>query len=229
MSNVDWAFWMHKTEVELWEAACLSCNVNPDSQKKMCQRYGKSHYGPRNEKISERLELLIDNLCLRQFFSPQTFKSSSPNFQTVILSEFAAWCLYIGYDIPKELTAIAKSPDAASVTPTSKSDAPSKTIQSIRDYPEKINKKDVETDKQTEKPWHIHNSNDPEPALLWYTPARYFARKLVEDDSTLLTKRNRLASKIVTSLSNAGIYKRGGKNPFNPDTIKKVLSNVKLG
>jgi len=226
MSNVDWAFWMHKTEVELWEAACLAYDVSPVSQKKMYQRYGKSHYGPRNEKVSKCLKLLIDNLRLRQFFSPQTFKSSSPNFQTVILSEFASWCLHIGFDIPKELTALAKSPDAASVTPTSKSGAPSKTIQSIGDYPEKSNKKDVETDKQTKMPWLIPNPNDPEPAQPWYTPARYFARMLVEDDSTLLTKRNILAKKVVASLKNAGFYKRGGKLSFDPATVKKAFANV---
>ncbi len=27
MSNVDWAFWMHKTEVELWEAALREADI----------------------------------------------------------------------------------------------------------------------------------------------------------------------------------------------------------
>jgi len=88
---------------------------------------------------------------------------------------------------------------------------------------------DVETNMHTEKPWLVHNSDDPEPRQSWYTPARYFARRLVVDDSTLLIKRDLLASKIVVSLTNAGIYKRGGKKPFNPVTIKKALTNINLG
>jgi len=229
MSNVDWAFWRHKTEVELWEAAYLSFNIDPDSQKKIYQSYGRSYFGPRNEKVSKCLRLLKDNLYQRQFFSPPAFICSDSDFQLVNLSEFATWCLHIGYDIPKELTALAKSTDSASVTPTSKSGAPSNAIQSIESYPEEINKMDAETDKQTKKPWLIPNPNDPEPAQPWYTPARYFARKLVVDDPTLLTKRDLLASKVVVSLRNASIYKRGGKKPFDPTTIKKALSNVNLG
>ena len=62
---------------------------------------------------------------------------------------------------------------------------------------------------QMPDPWEIEDPKDPEPVQLWYTPARYFARQLVRDDSTLLTKRNTLANKVVQSLTNAGINKRG--------------------
>ena len=199
MSDIDWDFWKHKTKVELWQAACLSCNVNPDSQKKMYQRYGKSHYGTRNEKITKRLELLIDNLHLSKFFTTQNFKSSSPSFQTVILSEFVKWCFHIGYDIPKELKDLSKR------------------------------NSDAGTGKHTEKSWHIPDPNDPEPEQPWYTPARYFARQLVAKDTILLIKRKRLADKVSASLKNAGIYKRGGKLPPSPVTVLKALSNVNLG
>ena len=79
------------------------------------------------------------------------------------------------------------------------------------------------------KPWLTANPSDPEPVQPWYISARYFARQLVIDDSTLLTKRDLLASKVAQSLTNAGIKKRGGKLPFAPLTIKKALSNVSLG
>ncbi len=86
-----------------------------------------------------------------------------------------------------------------------------------------------QVEKEQEKPWLIPDPNDPIPELLWYIPARYFARNLIKDDSTLLIKRNTLANKIVVSLTNVGINKRGGKKPYSPVTIKKALSNVLLG
>ncbi len=86
-----------------------------------------------------------------------------------------------------------------------------------------------EKNKQHEKPWFISCINDPEPEQPWYIPARYIARSLVKKDSTLLVKSNLLSKKVSDSLKNVGIYKRGGKKPFNPDTIKKALSNISLG
>ena len=63
----------------------------------------------------------------------------------------------------------------------------------------------------------------------WYTPARYFARQLVKQDSTLLLKTLILADMVQKSLAKVGIHKRGGKKPFVADTILKAFSNVKLG
>jgi hypothetical protein len=79
-----------------------------------------------------------------------------------------------------------------------------------------------------EKPWMVKRVNDPEPVYEWYTPARYFARKLVLDEPTLLAKRDLLASKVEQSLSGVGIRKRGGIKDFNPGTIKKAFANVIL-
>lgn len=80
-----------------------------------------------------------------------------------------------------------------------------------------------------EKPWLELDLKDPEPEQDWYTPARYFARQLVRDDSTLLTKRKLLAQKVAQSLSNVKIYKRGRKLPPSYTTILKALSKVSLG
>jgi len=81
---------------------------------------------------------------------------------------------------------------------------------------------------QEEKDYLIDNPNDPEPILAWYTPARYFARQLVKEDPTLLTKTSILANKVVQSLNRVGVFKRGGKKPFCAETIKKAFSNVKF-
>ncbi|WP_090319900.1 hypothetical protein [Nitrosomonas oligotropha] len=79
------------------------------------------------------------------------------------------------------------------------------------------------------KPWLEPDPKDPKPAQDWYTPARYFARQLVREDSTLLIKRKLLAQKVAQSLSNVNIYKRGKKLPLSYTTILKSFSNVSLG
>jgi hypothetical protein len=79
------------------------------------------------------------------------------------------------------------------------------------------------------QPWLVIDQRDPEPKQSWYTPARYFARQLAIDDPTLLTKMNKLADKVVQSLTKAGIKKRGGAKPFSSGTILKAFSNVNLG
>ncbi len=80
----------------------------------------------------------------------------------------------------------------------------------------------------SEKPWVARNPGDPEPEQSWYTPARYFARKLVLEDSTLLLKRDQLAGKVSDSMFAVGIKKRGGKKKLDPATVKKAFSNVTL-
>ncbi len=80
----------------------------------------------------------------------------------------------------------------------------------------------------TDNPWFTVDPRDPVAAQPWYTPARYFARQLVKDDSTLLTKRDVLAKKIVQSLNSVDIKKRGGVNSLDAGTVKKALVNVSL-
>lgn len=83
------------------------------------------------------------------------------------------------------------------------------------------------------KQWLLIDPRDP-PIVQpkdqpWYTPARYFARQLVIDDSTLLTKKPLLADKVSQSLGGVGIFMRGGKKPPAADTILKAFANVMLG
>lgn len=79
------------------------------------------------------------------------------------------------------------------------------------------------------KPWLVKDARDPDPEQPWYTPARYFARQWVIENSTLLNNRNQLATKVSHSLQSVGIKKRGGKKPLSPETIKKALINIDLG
>lgn len=79
------------------------------------------------------------------------------------------------------------------------------------------------------KPWLAVDQKDPSPAHPWYTSARYFARKLVFEDSTLLKKKSILAAKVSKSLSDVGIKKRGGCKPFDGSTVLKAFSKVILG
>ena len=91
----------------------------------------------------------------------------------------------------------------------------------------------VGADASNVKPWLLPDPKDP-PIVSpkdqpWYTPARYFARQLVLDDTTLLTKKQVLAEKVSKSLAGTGIFKRGGKKPHSPETVLKAFANVTLG
>lgn len=103
-STINWNFWKHKREVGLLEAAFLACNVNPDTQD-----YRDIRSFGLDKNVNDLLRLLKDNRCLRQFFTPGTIDIGDSNFSGVYLPEFAAWCLQIGYEIPLDLAALAKS------------------------------------------------------------------------------------------------------------------------
>lgn len=85
------------------------------------------------------------------------------------------------------------------------------------------------TKADTHKPWLIPDSRDPKPKYPWYVAARYFARQLVLEDSSLLLKREILAAKVTKLLHKVNIKKRGGIKSFNPATVKKAFANVILG
>jgi|GEM_PF-2257529 len=80
-----------------------------------------------------------------------------------------------------------------------------------------------------DKPWLVANPTDPAPDYSWYTPARYFARQLVKDDSTLRAKRKKLAEKTAKLLASAGVFARGKKKqPLCAGTVLKSFVNVML-
>lgn len=108
----------------------------------------------------------------------------------------------------------------AGLLPQARDDAPADP------EPQAAKVQDVQTDAN---PWYIKNQQDPNPKHPWFTPARYFARELVKEDSTLLLKREVLAEKTAKSLFAAGIYKRGNILRFAAGTVLKALNGVKLG
>ena len=79
-----------------------------------------------------------------------------------------------------------------------------------------------------DKPCEIIHPEDPVAAQPWYTAARYFARQLVKNDSTLLLKKALLTSKVSLMLERSGYYKRGGKKPLSQASVLKALANIKL-
>ena len=112
---------------------------------------------------------------------------------------------------------------AAGIKTPDKPETPSKTVKPQAEAVP------VMPPENNTKPWLIIDPNDPPPAQPWYTPARYFARQHVIDDSNLLTNKNKLESKVVLSLNTAGIKTSRKGNFSRNGTIKKAWVNVDLG
>ena len=141
MCKPDWDFWKHKTTVEKWQAAFLSCDINPGTQSYRDIK----NYGLDNEKVSKRLRLLKDNSHLRVFFSPSIINIGDSNLSHVKLAEFAAWCLDRNYDIPQELAALAKKPDTATAAKSEKQDT---NLTQSKQESEETSTQDTTTDAQ---------------------------------------------------------------------------------
>ena len=110
----DWEFWKNKNTVKLWEAAFLSCGIDPDSQSYR----DILSFGLDNQKAEKCLRLLKDSLFLPQFFRPETLvlNISDSNLHSVPMAEFAAWCILVDLKIPPELAALAKASQQAALT-----------------------------------------------------------------------------------------------------------------
>jgi hypothetical protein len=131
---------------------------------------------------------------------------SYPHFASQILpSVFIDWARSKGYQIPDELSSGCLLPQIEPVTNVG-----------------------TGSQNQESKPWLIPNSNDPKAEQPWYISARYFARELVIEDSTLIHKRRLLSVKVAKSLDDVGIKKRGNK-VFSPATILKAFNNINFG
>jgi len=100
----DWDHWKRRVDVELWEAAFLSYNINPN----LLDYRDIRNCGMGNDKVFERLRLLRDNLHLREFFSPCRIDIIEDYRNVVRLYEYARWCISNGTDIPDGLSNIAK-------------------------------------------------------------------------------------------------------------------------
>ena len=121
MKTPDWDFWKDIEEVELWQAAFLANNVDPDTQRPPQRHYQPYNSRPRlpdglhDEKVSKLLRKLIAKWQQGQFSSPPLVICSNSNFQRVNLSEVATCCIHMNHDIPQELVALSKKPDTSNV------------------------------------------------------------------------------------------------------------------
>lgn len=83
-------------------------------------------------------------------------------------------------------------------------------------------------------PWEMSHPDDPPSEQNWYTPARYFARELIEHNKSLIDKRGSpsapgiLPKMVGEKLEEKNIYKRGGKLPLKPATILRAFVGVDL-
>ena len=108
MEKPDWTFWRHVPEIELWQAVCLSLNIDPDeydSEDSVCDEF----FGD-NKTASRRLRQLVANLVPRGWFSRFIIDYEDPHLSKVRLSEFAAWAdSAVEWEgLPPELVALAR-------------------------------------------------------------------------------------------------------------------------
>ena len=117
----DWREWIITPKVEVWKACALSLNIDPHSLKRRDEYVDESDGSPYfrdssfpskaiREECNLRRRVLIANLR----DDPKKFSlrsSTASGYSEVRLSEFAAWALSIGWDMPAELVAIARKHD----------------------------------------------------------------------------------------------------------------------
>lgn len=113
MNSPDWNFWRAMRKVLYWQACALSVGADPDT---MGRRQHDSYWNydayhadqlpaTHAEIMKKRLRLLKANCYDREVFT----QSSTLNTGEVLLSEFAAWGLSLGWDdMPQELAAMAQ-------------------------------------------------------------------------------------------------------------------------
>lgn len=202
MSNVDWNHWLNMPSVKLWEAVALSMDADPENEPFIGQYFRAGRLG--ESELNEDGDKFRKRLVLLKAHFSDTkhlrivLVSSDNDNSRVYLNSFVEWALNIVHW-----------------------DIP-KELKSLEST-----KKEVGVE-PNENPWDIHQEGDPQPIVLWYTPARYFARKLIKENPRLLKRRDSLCFEISKELDAHRIYKRGGKEAPDPETIKKALSNIKL-
>ena len=198
---VNWDKWLNMPVMALWEAIALSCNIEPDQDTAVGQVF------------EDRMHIAISHLASGRLLHIEANVPSRVAFAPVSLVDIARLAKSCRWPVPAEFPKAEASPIPAPVVAESASGG----VEPAKVGP--VN----------ENPWLVIDRSDPSAIQPWYTPARYFARQLVMEDSTLLQKRSVLADKVSKSLAAAGIKKRGGKLAFNSDTVLKAFAKVVLG
>jgi hypothetical protein len=209
VENIDWHFWRNMPEVKQWQACALSLNINPDEMKRHRESWmagaDKDSFFTQNSFPSDTAKGDFEKRL-------RLLRSNLSNAQYFNIADIEYWPVQ---HLEVKLSEFSRWCKGIGL------DIPVE-LSEMAALPVIMNV-------QNTSPWLKADPRDPHPQLAWYTPARYFARQLVKDDSTLLTKKEVLASKVVTSLSGVGIKKRGGKKDFDSATIKKAFAGVNLG
>jgi hypothetical protein len=115
MTPIDWNYWRVMRKARHWKACALSVGANPDD---MGRRQGDSWWSddayhadrlPKTvqETLTKRIKMLEANRNERDIFTLPMEKYSNLHPQEVFLSEFAAWALSLGWEMPSELKSMA--------------------------------------------------------------------------------------------------------------------------
>jgi len=84
-NQIDWQHWCAIRDVKVWQALCLSLNIDPKDA------------GPRkfakHMEFNRRRARLLPALSERQLFGPPARTANDPLKRLVALTEFAAWCI----------------------------------------------------------------------------------------------------------------------------------------
>lgn len=115
----DWREWNHIPTVKEWQAAALSLNLNPWSLKQnfsiaFGDSLGFSEYSFPSRAAYDEFELRRRVLAANIQFGQDEIR----------ISEFAAWALSIGWDIPLELAALASKQGEQADASAPQKDAP---------------------------------------------------------------------------------------------------------
>lgn len=232
--NPNWDWWKKREGVRLWEAVALSKNIKPSRLEKI-KAQQPNNYRYYFNRLNMAISWLNISLPIMQ---DHPNNGILPENRVVLLSDFVQCAQSKGTKLPTGLQEIfakhqnmdkpvseAKEIKFSLPTNSGNNDSGGRSSDSASPKTEPAQ---VQTPAAAHTPWEIKDPKDPEPEQPWYTPARYFARELVRDDPTLLTKKIALAEKVATSLINVGVCKRGGKKKLLASTILKSFVNVTL-
>jgi hypothetical protein len=214
-ATMDAKFWFRQPSVSPVHAAMLLCQHNPNEEtEENALACTNDLTGPEDYKRLLNAFQALESVTP----SPRTLLDWR-NYAQARTLKYHAWIELWLETLLEELTETMDLLESrAQVGPaTARSSAPGLGVKTALD---------VGTG--NEKPWKIADPRDPVPKQSWFIPVRFFARALVKDDPTLLTKRPVLLKKIAESLKKVGVKKRGDVKDFQESTLNKALHKVVL-
>jgi hypothetical protein len=116
-----WKKWRLVPKVRIWEAVCLSLNIEPGKIVAASEEYlitnGQRELKP--QEFSDRMLVALRNLTAAiTAVNPPFAEARSLKDYWISLAEFAMWAASSPWQIPPELEAIAKKSEAAKLPET---------------------------------------------------------------------------------------------------------------